>query len=66
MENTKKVVAEFEERLSTEVRWQEKLNITEKRDFRREELLEKYMVKILYKWNNRKFEEEYLRKLKRN
>jgi len=42
------------------------LDLIEEKDFRRGELLEKYMVKILYGWNNRKFEEEYLRKLKRN
>ena len=62
----KKVVVEFEERLNTEVRWQEKLDLVKERDFRRGELLEKYMVKILYKWNNRKFEEKYLKKLERN
>jgi len=38
----------------------------EDRDFRRGELLEKYMAKILYKWNNRRFEEKYLKKLERN
>ena len=30
------------------------------------ELLEKYMAKLLYRWNNRKFEKEYLKKLKKN
>ena len=40
--------------------------MVEKKDFRREELLRKYTVKILYRWNNGKFEEEYLRKLERN
>ena len=57
---------EFEERISAEVRRQEKLNIIEEKDFRREELPEKYMVKMLYRWDNGKFEEEYLRKLERN
>jgi len=38
----------------------------EERDFRRGELLEKYIAKILYKWDNGKFEKEYLRKLERN
>jgi len=66
LENTKKVIAEFKERLSIKVRRQEKLNLAEEQDFRREELLGKYTTKILYKWNNRKFEEEYLRKLERN
>ena len=57
------MVVEFEERLSAEVRRQEKLELVEEQDFRRGELLEKYIVKILYEWNNK---EEYLRKLERN
>jgi len=40
--------------------------MVEERDFRREKLSEKYMTKILYEWNDRKFEKEYLRKLKKN
>jgi len=40
--------------------------MTEEEDFRREELLEKYIVKMLYKWDNEKFEKENLRKLERN
>ena len=40
--------------------------MVEERDFRREKLLGKYMAKILYSWNNGKFEKEYLRKLERN
>ena len=43
------MVAEFEGRLSTKVRRQEKSDLTEKQDFRRKELLEKYIVKILYR-----------------
>ena len=49
LENTKKVVAKFERRLNTEVRQQEKMDIEEKQDFRREKLLKKYIVKMLYK-----------------
>jgi len=30
------------------------------------ELLGKYMAKLLYGWDNKKFEEEYLRKLEQN
>ena len=45
----KKVVAEFEKRLSTEVRRQEKLDLVEERDFRKRELLEKYIAKKLYR-----------------
>ena len=40
--------------------------MVEEKNFRREKLLEKYMAKILYEQNNRKFEKEYLRKLERN
>jgi len=29
-------------------------------------LLEKYITKILFGWNNRNFEDEYLRKLEKN
>jgi len=60
------VVAKFEEILCVEMRKQEKLDLAEKRDFRRGKLLEKYMVKILYRWDNEKFEKVYLKKLKRN
>ena len=45
---------------------QEILDIVEERDFRRGELLEKYIAKVLYSWDNRKFKEEYLKKLERN
>jgi len=34
--------------MSDEVRKQEKLDMTEKKDFRRKKLLEKYIAKILY------------------
>jgi len=34
--------------------------------FKKMELPGKYMVKLLYRWNDKKFEEEYLRKLERN
>ena len=60
LKNTKKVVAEFEERK------QERLNMVEKRDFRREKLPEKYIAKILYRQNNRKFKNKYLKKLAKN
>ena len=66
LKNTKKVVVEFEGRLSTEVRRQEKLDLVKEQDFRRGELLEKYTVKMLYGYNNKKFKKEYLKKLERN
>jgi len=34
--------------------------------FRRSELLEKYIANILFGWDNRKFKDEYLKKLKRS
>ena len=67
------MVDEFEERLSTEVRrqegveqrWRVKLN-PRVDEFRRSELLGKYITKLLFEWDNKKFEEEYLKKLERN
>jgi len=40
--------------------------VVEERNFRRGELLEKYIAKILYGWDKRKFKDEYLKKLERN
>jgi len=40
--------------------------MAEERNFRRRELLGKYITKMLYEWDNRKFENKYLRKLERN
>jgi len=48
---------EFEGRMNAEVRRQEKLDMAEEKDFRREELPEKFMAKMLYGWDDRKFEE---------
>ena len=66
LENTKKVVTKFKEKVNTEVRRQKKLDMAEKRDFRRGKLPGKYIAKILYSWDNGNFENKYLRKLKRN
>ena len=52
--------------MNAEVRQQKKLDIAEERDFRRRELPEKYMAKMLYRQDDGKFEEEYLRKLEMN
>ena len=71
LEHAREPVDEFEERLSTEVRQQEgveqkiKLN-PEAEEFKRMELPGKYMAKLLYGQDDRKFEKEYLRKLERN
>jgi len=37
-----------------------------RKEYRRMELLGRYMAKLLYRWNNKKFEEEYLEKLEQN
>jgi len=66
LENAKELVAEFEERINAKVRRQKKLDIAEEKNFRRGELLGKYMVKMLYRWDDGKFEDEYLRKLEIN
>ena len=60
------MLEEFEERMDAEIRRQEKLDRAEEQDFRREELPGKFMVRMLYGWDNGKFEEEYLKKLERN
>ena len=46
--NARETVEELEGRMSAEVRRQEKLDIIEEKDFRREELPEKYITKMLY------------------
>ena len=66
LENTKEAVAEFKKRKNVEVRKQEKLNMVEERSFRQGKLLGKYTARMLYKWDDGKFEKEYLRKLERN
>ena len=52
--------------MNAEVRRQEKIDMAEERDFRRKELPGKFIAKMLYEWNDRNFEKEYLRKLERN
>jgi len=48
LENAKEVVAEFKKKINAEFKRQEKIDRVEERDFRREELLEKYIAKMLY------------------
>jgi len=38
----------------------------EKKNFKREELPEKYTAKILYEWDDKQFEAEYLRNSEKN
>ena len=52
LENTREAVEELERRMSAEVRRQEKLDMMEEKNFRREKLLGKYIVKMLYGWND--------------
>ena len=60
LENTKKLVDEFKGRLKVEVRQQEW------EEYKRSELPGRYMARVLYGWDDGKFEAEYLRKLERN
>ena len=64
MKNAEEALADFEGK--TEIRKQEKIEEAEDRDFKRGELPEKFTVKMLYGWDNRKFENKYLKKLERN
>ena len=61
LKNTEELIEEFEKG-GVEVRRQE----GEVEKYRRMELLGKYTAKLLYGWDNRKFENEYLTKLERN
>ena len=63
LRNTKELVNDFEGRLGVEVRQQVGERKAEREKYRRMELLGKYMVKLLYRWDDKKFEKEYLRKL---
>ena len=66
MKNAEKVLEEFEGRMSVEVRRQERIDMAEESDFRRGELPGKFIARMLYGWDDGKFEEEYLRKLEKN
>jgi len=63
LENTKDLVEKFEEKYGKESRQTRKEN---HKEFYRGELPEKYMAKILYRWNNKRFDQEYWRQLERN
>ena len=66
LENTKELVVEFEKRMNTKVRRQEKIDWMEEKNFRRGELPGKFTAKMLYEWDDGKFKDEYLKKLERN
>ena len=61
LKNAEKLIEEFE-REEVVVRRQ----VEEKGESRRMELLGKYTVKLLYGWDDQRFEEEYLNKLEKN
>jgi len=76
LENLKNVMEKVEEfekgRFEEEIRRirmkkgkEMRLNL-EAEEFKREELPGRYMTKLLYGWDNKKFDEEYLKKLERN
>ena len=73
LENTRELVDKCEEKMSAEVRrqegmeerWKVKLN-PKIEEFKRSELLGKYIVKILFGQGNGKFKDKYLKKLERN
>ena len=52
--------------MNAEVRKHKKLDIVEEKDFRIRELPWKYITKMLYRQDNIKFENEYLKRLERN
>ena len=61
LKNAGELIEEFE-RGEVVVRRQ----VGEDEEYKRMELPEKYMAKLLYGWDDQKFEEEYLNKLERN
>ena len=66
MKNVKELIEEFE-REGIEVRRQEKIEKKKEVDeYRRMELPGKYTAKLLYGWDDKKFEDEYLKKLEKN
>jgi len=66
LKNVEELIEKFEKG-GIEVRRQEKIKKRKEEDeYRRMELLGKYMTKLLYGWDNKEFKEEYLRKLEKN
>ena len=61
LKNAEELIEEFEQR-EVIVRRQ----VGEDEEYRRMELLVKYMAKLLYRWDDGKFKGEYLKKLERN
>ena len=73
LKNARKKIEEFEKgRFEEEIRRirmkkGKEMNINpEAEEFKRRELLGRYIAKLLYGWDDKKFGEEYLKKLERN
>ena len=63
LKNAEELIEEFE-REGVEIRRQEKIEKKKEEDeYRRMELPGKYMAKVLYRWDDQRFKEEYLKKL---
>ena len=61
LKNAEELIKEFERREVVVRR-----EVEEEGEYKRMELPGKYMAKLLYGWDDRRFEEEYLNKLKKN
>ena len=66
MRNAKELVDDFKGRMGAKVRQQVGERKAEREKYRRMKLLGKYIAKLLYGWDDKKFEEEYLEKLEQN
>ena len=71
LKNIEKKIEEFEKGRFEEEIWriqkgkEVRLNLKAE-EFKRVELPGRYTAKLLYKWDNKKFDEEYLKRLERN
>jgi len=73
LKNAREKIEEFEkrrfeeeiQRIKLKKEKEIKLN-PEVKEFKRGELPERYTAKLLYRWDNKKFDKEYLKKLERN
>jgi len=61
--NAKDLVKRFKEEYSKEVGWTKSKNIKEDR---KGKLLGKYMAKLLYRWDDKRFNREYWEQLEKN
>jgi len=68
LKNAKELVDDFEGRIGIKIRYQEEVveKKREKEEYRRMEFPGKYTAKVLYGWGDKKFEDEYLKKLEKN